>query len=357
MRGKTGVERHVVLPGRGKDAPLAERGANEQPRRRQGRRSFGRDSNGAEPVKLALRTNKDFIARRHPHMGPMSDNETRLRQREKVPEHGFFDHRVFFHNAKGEESSPMECVVPIGLFDPEIELFHPIATGVFISTLGLVCTARHAFIFERQFMEAMSHLSDRSYPAIYQYMPDHTFYIRPIATVHGHPKFDLAVAVCEPLNHLATGEPFENMMQALTTDHFPIGTKVHQYSYPEPILHQHEGRLQVLMIPLSTAGTIIDWLPEGMGRLFPSPVYVIEGYIGAGSSGGPIMDDTGRVIAISSRGCEAENYYYGIPVRCIADIKMESVVLSSPPEIRGPTIREMAARGFLSFVRPKDEDE
>ena len=249
----------------------------------------------------------------------------------------------------------MECVVPIGLYDPTIELFQPIATGVFVSTIGLVCTARHAFVFEPQFLESMSHLSEVSYPAIYQYFSDHTFSIRPITALHPHPKHDLAIAVCEPLRHLATDAPFENMMQACTDEIFSIGTNVHQYSYPEPILFERDATLQVLMIPQCTQGTIIDWLPNGMGRLFPSPVYVIEGHIGAGSSGGPVMDQTGRVIAISSRGCEAENYYYAIPVSGIADIKLGSVLLSSPPQVRGPTVREMVARGFMSFVRRIEE--
>jgi hypothetical protein len=285
------------------------------------------------------------------------DNGDGQDERQEPPTEGFFDPRVTFRNHKGEESSPMQCVVPVGLYDPKIDLFQPIATGVFIATNGLVCTAKHAFQFEPQFLESMEHLSEATYPAIYQYFPDHTHTIRPIVAAHAHPTFDLAVGVCEPLHHLKTGEPFENMMQALTTDQFPIGTRVHQYSYPDAFVFDREGTLQVLMIPLCTEGKIIDWLPEGMGRLFPSPVYVIEGYIGAGSSGGPVMDETGRVIAISSRGCEAANYYYAIPVRYIADIKMESVMLVSPPQLRGPTIREMAARKMISFVRREDDSD
>lgn len=274
---------------------------------------------------------------------------------EPKSDEGFFDYRIRFQNHVGEQSSPLQCVVPIGLYDPEIELFHPYATGVFISTNGLVCTAKHVFEFEEQFLDSMSHLSARAYPAIYQYYPDHTVNIRPIAAVHTHTDFDLAVAVCAPFKHLQTGAPFENMMQALTVDQFPVGTKVHQYSYPEPILFDEAGTSKIMMIPLCTEGVIIDWLPEGMGRLFPSPVYVIEGYVGAGSSGGPVMDETGRVIAITSRGCEAGNYYYAIPVRCIAHIKMDSVMLISEPQIRGPTINEMAGRGMISFVWRKDD--
>lgn len=275
----------------------------------------------------------------------------------KLPAEGFFDDRIAFCNHRGVESSPIECVVPVGLYDPKIELFQPIATGVFIATNGLICTARHAFQFEPQFLRSLDYLSEVTYPAIYQYFPDHTHTIRPIAAAHAHPQYDLAVGVCAPLHHLKTGAPFENMMQALTTDQFSVGTKVHQYSYPDPILFDQDGKLQIMMIPQCTEGTIIDWLPDGMGKLFPSPVYVIEGYIGAGSSGGPVMDETGRVIAISSRGCGAADYYYAIPVGHIADIKMRSILLSSPPQIRGPTIREMAARKMISFVRRADESD
>lgn len=271
-------------------------------------------------------------------------------QTRKLPDDGFFDHRVFYHNSKGEECSPMECVVPIGLFDPATEMFQPFATGVFIADNGLVCTARHVFEFEEQFLESMSHFSEAAYPAIYQYLPDHTFTVRPVAAAHPHPRFDLAVAVCPPLFHLPTQTPFHNMMQALTDEQFQIGTKVHQYSYPGPNLFDTENGLQVVIIPSCTEGVIIDWLPKGMGSLFPSPVYVVEGHVGAGSSGGPVMDETGRVIAITSRGCEAANYYYAIPVRGIADIEMHSVLLSTPPQVRGPTIREMVSRGMISFV-------
>ena len=142
---------------------------------------------------------------------------------------------------------------------------------------------------------------------------------------------------------------------ALTTDVMPIGTRVHQYSYPDPVIFDQPEGPQLLMIPLHTEGRIIDWLPKGMGSLFPSPCYVIEGYIGAGSSGGPVMDETGRVFAISSRGNAAADYYYAIPVQAIADIVISSVILSTPPVIAGPTIREMVTRGLVSFVERVDE--
>jgi hypothetical protein len=69
------------------------------------------------------------------------------------------------------------------------------------------------------------------------------------------------------------------------------------------------------------------------------------------------VDETGRVFAISSRGNAADNYYYAVPVQAIADIRVTSVMLSTPPEIRGPTIMEMAARGLMSFVRRVDETD
>jgi len=269
----------------------------------------------------------------------------------------FFDHRINFRNDSGAPSSPLEMVVSIGFFDPAIELFHPFGTGIFISEIGLVCTARHVFEFEQQFLDSMRHLSERSCPAVMHHFDDHTTGIRPIVAAHGHPRYDLAVARIEPAVYLETGETFSNKVIALTTDLFPIGTKVHQYSYPEPILFEQPQGLQVLMIPLMTTGTIIDWLPKGMGTLFPSPCYVIEGYIGAGSSGGPVMDETGRVFAISSRGCVGADYYYAVPVQAIADIRVTSVHLSTPPAIVGPTIKEMAARGFLSFVKPVGEPD
>ncbi|MBA4760891.1 serine protease [Sphingomonas sp.] len=268
---------------------------------------------------------------------------------------GFFDHRVSFINHAGDPSSPLEMVMPIGFFDPSNALFHPFGTGVFVSHVGLVCTARHVFQFEPRFLESMSHLSPDSYPAIYQFYDDHSAGVRPIIAVHGHPRFDVAVARVEPVHHRTTGEAFSNKEMALTTDVMPIGTRVHQYSYPDPVIFDQPEGPQLLMIPLHTEGRIIDWLPKGMGSLFPSPCYVIEGYIGAGSSGGPVMDETGRVFAISSRGNAAADYYYAIPVQAIADIVISSVILSTPPVIAGPTIREMVTRGLVSFVERVDE--
>lgn len=274
------------------------------------------------------------------------------------PDEGFFDHRIGFVNHAGRQSSPLEMVVPIGFFDPTIELFHPFATGVFVSEVGLVCTAEHVFQFEPQFIESMKHLSKFSFLAVYQFDDKHHSYIRPIIAVHPHEKFDLTIARLEPSYNQKTGEAFRNKMMACTTDILPLDTVVHQYSYPDPVVFAEptpEGT-QLLMIPLHTKGKIIDWFPEGMGKLFPSPCYVIEGYIGAGSSGGPVMDETGRVFAISSRGNAADDYYYAVPVKQIADIIVSSVMLSSPPEIMEPTIRQMAARGLMSFVELKKDD-
>jgi hypothetical protein len=267
----------------------------------------------------------------------------------------FFDHRINFVNAAGDPSSPLEMVVAIGFFDPTIELFQPFATGVFISEIGLVCTAKHVFEFEPQFLASMKHLSARSFPAVMQHYDDHTTGIRPVVAVHPAPRFDVAIARLEPAVHVVSGETFSNKILALTTDRLTIGDTVHQYSYPDPIIFDKSQGLQLMMIPLLTEGKVIDWFPKGMGSLFPSPCYVIEGYIGAGSSGGPVMDQTGRVFAISSRGCSGGDYYYAVPVQAIADIRITSVTLSTPPVIEGPTIKEMVARGFISFVKRVDE--
>ena len=269
----------------------------------------------------------------------------------------FYDHRINFVNHAGVPSSPLEMVVAIGFFDPTIDLFQPFATGVFISELGLVCTARHVFEFEPQFLASMGHLSGRSFPAVMQHYDDHTTGIRPIVAVHPHPSFDVAIARLEPAVHLATGETFSNKILALTTDRFEIGDAVHQYSYPDPIIFDQPEGLQLMVIPLLSKGRVIDWFPKGMGSLFPSPCYVIDGYIGAGSSGGPVMDHTGRVFAISSRGCSGGDYYYAVPVQAIADIRVTSVILSTTPIIEGPTIKEMVARGFISFVKRVDEPD
>ncbi len=263
---------------------------------------------------------------------------------------GFFDSRIQYGNGKGNLASPMECVVPVGIFDPERDFFHPIATAIFIATEGLICTAKHVFEFEPKFLQQMSHLSPASYPAVFQYFPDHKTMPRPVVAVHNHPSYDLAVALCMPLTNNSTGERFENMMHAMSAEYLPIGADVHHYSFPDPLIYEKEEGLQTVMIPLCTTGKIIDWLPSGMGSLFPSPAYVIEGYIGAGSSGGPVMDQYGRVFAVASRGCPGANYYYAIPVREIADIRVTSLGLATPPQITGPTIREMVGRKMISFV-------
>ncbi|MBN8848763.1 MULTISPECIES: serine protease [unclassified Sphingomonas] len=269
----------------------------------------------------------------------------------------FFDHRISFVNHAGEPSSPLETVVAIGFFDPTIELFQPFATGVFISEVGLVCTARHVLEFEPAFLSSMQHLSPHSFVAVMQHYDDHTMGYREIVAAHPHPRFDVAVARLQPVVHLRSGESFSNKVLALTTDRFEIGDAVHQYSYPDPILFDQVDGLQLTMIPLLTEGRVIDWFPKGTGSLFPSPCYVIEGYIGAGSSGGPVMDRTGRVFAISSRGCTGGDYYYAVPVQAIADIRITSVMLSSPPTIEGPTVKEMVSRGLISFVKRVGEDE
>lgn len=163
-------------------------------------------------------------------------NRSQLPQNSVDSENGFSDHRISFRNGDGIEASPLECVVPIGLYDPQADLFQPIATGVFVSYLGLVATARHAFVFEPQFQSLLRHLSNESYLAIYQYFPDHSYTIRPILCAHSHPIYDLAIAVCVQLTAQSTGLRFENMMQGCTTEIMGIGTPVHQYSYPDPLV-------------------------------------------------------------------------------------------------------------------------
>tara|TARA_R110000868_G_scaffold141226_1_gene357514 strand:+ start:1127 stop:2299 length:1173 start_codon:yes stop_codon:yes gene_type:complete len=118
----------------------------------------------------------------------------------------------------GEPSSPFEMVVAIGFFDPTIELFQPFATGVFISEIGLVCTARHVFEFEPRFLASMGHLSPRSFPAVMQHYDDHTIGIRPIVAVHPDRRFYLRYERPQATRPIYTLDYLKSIGGALTTD-------------------------------------------------------------------------------------------------------------------------------------------
>ena len=108
-----------------------------------------------------------------------------------------FDHRISFLNSNGGEAAPPEVILPFGFYCPISDTFHPHATGFYFSWEGLICSAKHAFEFDKRFRAQMSHLSDRSYLVAYQIMPDRTFVYRRIMAAHAHPKYDLAVAILE----------------------------------------------------------------------------------------------------------------------------------------------------------------
>jgi hypothetical protein len=185
--------------------------------------------------------------------------------------------------------------------------------------------------------------------AIFQFLPNDIFVIRPLLRCVVNNAADVAIGVAAPMNHQVTGEPLRNRILTLSTRALSKGEPVFTYAYPNTV-HAHAAPQTIYFNPRYYEGRVSEFFPDGRDKVFlPSPCYQTSIAIHGGASGGPVFDAHGRVCGINSTG------FTGCPdisfisrVHELFPLTVTDIRLSEATPPREVSIQRLAELGHVS---------
>lgn len=196
----------------------------------------------------------------------------------------------------GNSGAATEAIVPI-LKQLEDTSWRLIGTGFFITTSGVILTAKHVM------MDVVDSNGQQKFPAaICQFLPQNSYLIRPIIRFSTNEFTDISVAIPAPMTSENSGLSLSNRILSLSTRDLSVGEKVFTFAYPNTV-HLGGEIPQIHFNPRFYEGRISQFYENGRDKTFlPSPCYETTITIHPGASGGPVFDCNGFVCGINSTG-------------------------------------------------------
>ena len=194
-----------------------------------------------------------------------------------------------------------------------------LGTGFFITTNGLLITAKHC----------LQKNNGEGYKSVHiiQFLENNKWIRRNMYKPYFNSS-DIAVVVPRMYTDTATGLPIKNIVPTITTRIPAIGEKIASFAYPKTIVNQDYDLKTINVITDTTwhFGEIEDFHPSGISFL-NNPCYQSSMHILGGSSGGPVANTDGKVFAINSIGADVadglEPYSFLTPIANCLDIEIE----------------------------------
>jgi hypothetical protein len=273
--------------------------------------------------------------------GTSKSNALRLPGAAPKGVYSFRDHRGNLHEDGMHTIFPIVKQVEGG----DIQL---IGTGFFIAGNGVFATAKHVLF------DVLDDNGQQTFPiGIFHFFPDDQFIIRPVLRCSHNTIADVAIGVAAPATHNETGEFLSNPTLILTTEVPAVGDLVTTYAYPNTKI-ERVGTKQVLnFIPDFYEGRLEEMHLEGRdASMLPGPCYRTSIFMHGGASGGPVVDQRGRVFGINSTGFHGMDVSY---VSRINELFPLSLDVEESGTVRTLSIPEIANRGWITFDPLLDE--
>lgn len=265
------------------------------------------------------------------------------------------------YDEDGNAIRPMEGIFPI-LVEYRPKRLLLMGTGFWITRYGLFLTAGHVV---DEIIDGPNG-KPRTATALHFRSDEgviHARSIRRITRLHGA---DLAVGQAENFMDKVPAAPLSNRVAVLSTTIPPIGSRLVTFGYPEnrtpfDVSGPEKGVFRIACRyfegQLRTAAT------RSTHPLLPYPHLETSIELPGGVSGGPVIDEKGRVVAVNCRAWsfleQGENLSYVVPLGEL--MQAEIPLLQLPPNSweaaqvpaarRGKplTIAELAAYGHIRF--------
>jgi hypothetical protein len=226
-----------------------------------------------------------------------------------------------FKTDTGEKIDPSLAIFPI--LKQKDEKWLLIGTAFFITNTGLFVTAKHVI------KDVLDSKGKQKYPIFaLQFLPDNKYIKRVVLRCHSNTKSDVSVGVLAPMTHNITGKPLTNKVVVLTLNKPKQGSRIVTYAYPNSKT-SIDGNVQTIKLKTDCYdGVLEEYLPEGRDKSMLSfPCYRGSIKILGGASGGPVMDEDGRVFGINCTGFEGVSISYFARINEILPLKVDDVVI------------------------------
>lgn len=231
-------------------------------------------------------------------------------------------------------------------------------TGFFIARYGLFVTAAHVIqelvADHRLGIAFVLHVPEELKDGVHLRRIIHAAYLNEV---------DLAIGQADNYVEKYPQNPLSNLSSILTSHSPTIGSPVHTYAYPEnKVLDFRDDDSVPELRADYFEGNLLDIVPHA--PFLPYPVYQTSIRIRGGASGGPVFDESGKVIGVNCRGWdfdgaehEGDELSTVIPIRHLLDLALEPVQLPEqswehhqlPKVGQKWTVRELAGFGHINF--------
>lgn len=200
-----------------------------------------------------------------------------------------------------------------------------IGTAFFITKTGLFVTAKHVLsdVFDKN--------GSQLYPILgLQLFGNNQYIRRPVLRCCSNAKSDVTVGVLAPVTHNRTGDHLLNKILTLTTKVPKVSSRIVTYAYPKTTVFLKNNIQKIDLTPEFYDGELEEYLPSGRDSfMIPFPCYRGNIKLLGGASGGPTMDDKGRVFGINCTGYDGTNISYFARINEILPLWVDDVNLDA----------------------------
>lgn len=184
-----------------------------------------------------------------------------------------------------------------------------LGTTFFITVDGLMITAKHCVV------DNNGKQLDSLF--IYQILGDNKYLLRPIGNVYCNENSDIAVLVPSAVKNNITGGILRNPVPTLSSIKPKVDDVISSFAFPKTFVLNDGVNREVHVNSTWHFGKIEDYHENGISILKNS-CYQSSMHILHGSSGGPVLNAKGKLIAINSSGSDVsfglEPYSFLTPI-------------------------------------------
>jgi hypothetical protein len=246
----------------------------------------------------------------------------------------------------GPIPNPINHTFPLMTHD-EFGEWQLIGTGFYISPDGLFVTAKH--VIEDVFEQDKQIKPLAIFHAYFHngFFGQFDYSIRPVMQCWVGEKADIALGVAANGHHKKTGEFQTNFHWCISWNKPSINDRICLYAYPNHKITKSDNRQNCIFSPDFYEG-LVEEVADFRDKVFcPYPYLQSTIHSHSAASGGPLINNNGRIIGVNCRWLKPDGPESGIQIRCLQDAFLYDMVLDGDEAPRKVTFNELVLRGII----------